>query len=260
MINDITRGEISNTLVFHDFSQQDVNLTGLFYNLEMWFQQMGLTPNRISGRAGKNIGFEREKKRLEKGNFGDLDNGFWIAALPPKVGTEMFDFICAAHLDCDPGYRGTLLLCWDDQLDSFQKEKLNAFVKDLTKFTKPAYGYAYQMEFHYGPSFYPFGVIVNGGKSLEEREKITCWGNAYSYESGSYRTGHLRDIYPMNLLSEPHLNQQVFDTNLQNWIESSPDHGELKKLTETLWEWWVPEDKIEPVRDALKPTGILLCA
>ena len=64
----------------------------------------------------------------------------------------------------------------------------------------------------------------------------------------------------MNLVSEPHLSQQVFDTKLQNWIESSPDHGELKKLTDTLWKWWVPEDKIEPVRDALKPMGILLCA
>ena len=259
-MNDIRRGPLANVLVFHDPQSPLIDLKGFLYYLEDWFEKIGLMPNRISGRGKKNIGFIPERKRLENENFSGLKNGFWLAAIPSNAGTEMFDFTAAVHLYYHVNNRRTFLLCWDNQLCDFTRPYLNSLSIELYSYLKADYGYAYQSKFDYGPSFYPLGVVGSELLSLEEELSIAKWAAFYGRNDGNYRSGLLRDIYPMNLLSEPHLSQQVFDTHLQSWIESSPDHGELKKLTDTLWEWWVPEDKIEFVRESLKPTGVLLCA
>jgi hypothetical protein len=260
MINDIKRGPLANALVFHDFQRKPIDIKGWFYFVESWFKREGVTPNRISGRAGKNIGFEREKKRLEKEDFKSIQDGGWIAALPPSIRIEMFDFLFAVHLDCTPP-QDTLVLCWDDQIIKFGKEYLETLAKNLYAYFEPAYGYGYQREFRYGPTFYPFGVLSGIDAFSEEAKQITQWSIQYGRSDGSYKTGMFRDIYPINFLSKSHLTQKVGNTTLQNWIESSPQHGDLHALVnDKLWSWWIPEDKIAAVREELKPTGLIICA
>lgn len=260
MINNIKRGPLANALVLHDFQKDPVDLRGWFYYIEDWFKKGGLVPSRISGRAGKTVGFEREKKRLEKEDFKSIRDGVWIGALPPKVGTEMFDFIFAAHLYRHPRGTATMVLCWDSQLINFKRDYMETLIKGFYSYLEPSYGYGYQREFKFGPSFYPFGVLVGIDSFSEEANQITKWGNEYNYSDGNYKTGMLRDIYPINFLSKTHLSQKVGGTTLQNWIESTPQHGELQSLIEEqFWSWWVHEGKIPVVREELRPTGLLVC-
>ena len=62
----------------------------------------------------------------------------------------------------------------------------------------------------------------------------------------------------MNFISAPHLKREVNGQSLQDWINSSADHGELKPLTDTLCSWVVPEDKIPAVRDVLNQNKLLV--
>lgn len=267
MINPIQRGLLANAIALHDFKKSPIDCKGLFYYAEEWFYQAGLTPTKIgiSGEEGvksgkKTILFESGKKRLEKFNFEGVKN-IWIAALPDDVGTEMFDFIFSVNLYQELNGKRSVCFCWDDQIIKFAREYIENLAKDLYNFLEPAYGYSYQRLFNQGPSFYPFGVIAGlgyAGEEGREAKRIGKWGSEYAYEDGIYTTGLFRDIYPINFLSQPHFMHEIEGMPLKNWIESSPDHGELKQLTENLWSWWVPEDKIAAVRDRFMPTGLLL--
>ena len=264
MINDIKRSSLANALVLHDFQKSSVDLKGWFYSIEEWFQQGDLTPtkmaftgeNGVKGRS--NIKFSNGKKRLENCNFEGVDN-IWIAALLPQVGTEMFDFIFSADLHYHPRGAATMVLCWDDQIIKFNRDYLEILVKDLYSYLKPAYGYGYQREFRYGPSFYPFGMTGGNTASIEEKNQIAKWQIEYTGSHGSYQAGMLRDIYPINFLSKPHLIQKIGTQTLQDWIESTPEHGSLNNLNNHLWSWWVPEDQIVVVREDLRSTGLLIC-
>lgn len=260
MNNNFKRGKIGNCLVFHDFEDEPYDLKGWFYYAIEWFQQNGLIPSKMGGvgKSRKTVTFKYGVKFLENNNFEGV-SGIWMAALPPDVHIEMFDALFSVHFNL--GIQGsTLVLCFDDDILKFSRESLEKLVKDISAYFRAKYGYAYQREFTKGPSFYPFGVIGGNAKlSDEEEDAITKWGIEYGGSKGSYHRGQLRDIYPMNLLSEAHLNHPILGTTLQKWIASSPDHGELKPLTDLLWEWWVPEPLIDSVREALRATGIVIC-
>lgn len=259
MINNIKRGSLSNSLAFHDFKKTEINWKEWFSYIEEWFRKNGLIPNRISGASGKTIKFENGKKKLEKNSFKSIEtDGVWVIATPPEVGTEMVDFIFAVDLHDEPNGNKTLVLCWDDQIIKFDQFYIEKLAKDLYEYLEPAYGYTYQRPFELGPVFYPFGVIAGLDFGEPERKLISKWGNEYSYEDGDYKTGLMRDIYPINFLSESHFSHEIEGQSLKDWIESSSEHGELKKLTDNLWSWWVPEDKIAKIREIFIPTGLLL--
>ena len=262
MINNIKRGSLSNAIAFHDFKKTSINWKEWFYYIEEWFRKGGLIPNRISGASGKTIKFENGKKKLEKKSFKSIEyDGVWVIATPPEVGTEMFDFIFAVDLHDEPNGKKTLVLCWDDQIIKFDQFYIENLAKDLYEYLEPAYGYAYQRPFKLGPSFYPFGVSSGLDYSEEEEkeaDQISKWADEYGYEDGDYKTGLMRDIYPMNFLSEVHFKQKIEGQNLKSWIESSSENGELKQLADNLWSWWVPKDKIPAIREKFIPTGLLL--
>lgn len=259
MINNIQRGSLANALVFHDFKKDIINWKEWFYYIEAWFHRGGVIPNRISGTSGKTISYEKGKKRLEQDAFQGIEkDGVWIIAIPPTVETEMFDYIFAADFHDLPNGNKTVVLCWDDHIIKFDRNYIEDLAKDLYAFLGPAYGYGYQRPFKLGPSFYPFGVIAGLDYGEPERKLISKWGNEYSYEDGRYETGMLRDIYPINFLSQAHFEHKIEGQSLKAWIESSPAHGELKQLADNLWSWWIPEDKIAAIREKFIPTGLLL--
>lgn len=258
MMNNIQQGTLGNTLVLHEFKKNPIDIAGWFYFIEALFLKHGLNPSKMGGKGSKTITFARGKKQQEKKHFTDLQKGMWVAALPVDGGVEMLDFLYVAHLS-NSSPRGTCVLCWDDQIIPFDPAYFDSLAHDLSVFLEPTYGYGYQREFKYGPSLYPFGVIAGLEYGMPERKYITEWGNAYDCLDGRYRTGDLRDIYPLNFLSSPHLERDVYGQSLKEWIASSPAHGEVKSLNNSLWSWFIQDDQISLVREALRGTGILLC-
>ena len=49
------------------------------------------------------------------------------------------------------------------------------------------------------------------------------------------------------------------DHRFQDWVQASGERGQLKQISETVWTWWVKPEKIPAVREALAPSGMILC-
>jgi hypothetical protein len=212
-------------------------------------------------KSGKMKTYIREVKKLDI-----VDNttvtGITLQATWRGSDNSHGDEIFNASIDIDSNSNVTsCVFTLDNALIAFDVAVWNQLIQKLANFFQPSYGYGFQRSFKKGPKWYPFGII---GGNIEyrsaESELITCWANAYCRQKGKYRTGDLRDIYPLNVLSSAHNQRMVDGMALFDWINADSNRGALTKLSENLWSWWVKDEQIEMVRSALKPTGILLCA
>jgi hypothetical protein len=121
------------------------------------------------------------------------------------------------------------------------------------------YGIGYSRSSLKAPCMYAVGV---GGGSLEshlneteeERERIGCWYREMRYHR-HHLEGHLRDVYPANLLSNEHVNARVG----QNKTLLTAGWGEFATIDDGLWIWTVPDEVIPKARDALVRAKVLLC-
>lgn len=258
---------ICTTIAFYDFDQEAIDWRGLFTFCEQWVLQQGYTPLRgsVHGeeiKATKTRTFKHIKKVILEKNPKTLTS-FWFGAYPSKWNYDMTDALLSVNLSTRA--KGVFDLYFHNNILPFQQNYVENLIKAISKYLTAYYGIVYQRDFDKGPSLYANGYItgLTRYKATPEVEKemdnIGEWWRRYFLSSDRYHLGQLRDIYPMNLLSEAHLKQPVFNSTLQEWINSSPDHGELKPLTEILWEWWVPQDKIPSVREALRPADLLIC-
>ncbi len=262
------RGPIANCIVFYDFKAEDVDLKGWFYHMVDWFERHGHPPTHVSltGEGIKSRSKQTYKhcqKALEARDFKGMKSIF-IDAYPLKFNDHNDHIFTSGIRLQTVGGRLGFLLCFDNDLVPFTRETLEKDIRDLISFISPRYGFCYQREFEKGPDWYFWGVIkgLDEDKFPEEaveEERIAEWGRQYGHPQGRYHTGHLREIYPLNLLLEAHLTQKVGGQSLKTWIESSPQHGDLKPLSKDLWSWWIPQENISLVSEALRDTGIILC-
>jgi hypothetical protein len=259
---------ISNCIVFYDFKAEEANLKGWFYYIVEWFEKHGRTPTHISLtgegiKSRKKQTFKGGKKSLEARDFQKIDS-IVVDSYPPQFNYH-HDFFFSGGISLKTvGGRLDMTLCFDDNFVSFERETLEKIIKELSIFIHPRYSFCHQRAFKKGPDFYTWGTIMglDGYDFPEERpeeERISKWNHEYCMPDGDYRTGMLREIYPLNILSEAHLVQTVGTHTLREWINSSSQHGDLKPLNDQLWSWWVPVENISLVTKSLKDTGIILC-
>ena len=257
-INNIKRGPLANCIALHDFAMIPENIKEWFdYTLD-FFRAHGIEPTRMSSqKTDKTVSMKIGIKQLEENDY-KINENIWIGATPPNHNSDMFDSIFMVSLEYTFGT--TFVLCFDNQITHFDNHLIDNLTKYFSIFSRSQYGYAYQHKFSQGPDFYAVGSL--GGRDRlpdEEREKINRWNNVYCMPDGIYTLGDLRDIYPYNFLSTPHLERDIFGQPLRQWIESHSSRGKLTPLTDTLWSWHLTPDQISPVRNALAPTGIILC-
>lgn len=260
LINTVKRSPLANTIALHDFAITTHDLRGWVAYTVGLFKECGLEPTRMgitapSIKSTKMHTYKREIKKLDQ-----LDNeiitSITLQATMNGSDDSHGDQIFTAWLsirDESP----SCVLTLDDTLAPFESDRWNDIVKHMAAFFRPRYGYGYQRPYEKGPEWYPFGVCV-----LEygdpEAKIIGCWSK--TYHSSKYRTGDMRDIYPLNVLSSAHNQRMVDGMALFDWINSDKSRGNLTKLDADLWSWWVKDEDIDSVRATLKPTGILLCA
>ena len=264
LINDVKRSELANALALHDFAITDYDLKGWVAYVVELFRKYGLEPTRMgisapSLKSGKMKTYIREVKKLDI-----VDNttftGITLQATRRASDDSCWDDIFTVILSIRDEV-GTCIIVLDNALVSFDSHIWGNITQSMANFFQPLYGYGFQRAFKKGPMFYPFGIIGSSGNvriSDQEENLITCWSNAY--KKGKYSTGDLRDIYPLNVLSSAHNQRMVEGKPLFDWINADSNRGDLTKLSENLWSWWVRDEQIDLVRSALKPTGILLCA
>jgi len=251
-----------NCIVLYDFAAKKPDVKDWYEYIVEWFYRYNQIPTRMSlgvrnvRPSSKTRTFKHYNKVIKAINSGDIYD-LWIGSTPPNHNDDYFDSIFQVQLELELRKK-FLVICFDNEIISFDKDYLESFIKDVAPYFDARYGICYQRDFTKGPGLYAYGVIGERGYSEEEEDQITKWLHSYGYEK-RYQLGDLRDIYPLNVLSKPHLQRKVNNQTLEQWIKSSSSHGELKQLTDKLWSWWMPQDKISPVRESLRDSGIILC-
>lgn len=257
-INAIKRGPLANCIALHDLDGSTKDLKEFLDYIFHFFRKHGIEPTRMSSqKTDKTVSIRMGIKQWKDMDYKGVKD-MVVYATPAHHNSDMFDSIFISSTDFTTGK--TTVLCFDDQILGFKDEIIHILVRDLSTLLSAHYGYGYQRRFAQGPTFYAFGAI-GGNEEISDHEEhqIMCWNNTYRMPDGIYTLGDLRDIYPYNFLSTPHLERDIFGQPLRQWIESDSSRGKLTPLTDTLWSWHVTPDQISPVRNALVPTGIILC-
>lgn len=242
----------------YDFTPESCDLQGWLTYMEEWAEQVGIPWETMGGTGSKKlIQFKNGKRKLEKNGFVNIE-GFSIDGGVSEPGTTA-NWQTAAYFYPVDNY---LYFCFLEDIVDFTKPELQPIIQHLLKFTGSKYGIAYQREYLKGPYWYALGVIGTAGKieiPKSESELISKWRIEYRHSDGDYYTGLLRDVYPYNLLTEAHLQQKVNGANLEQWINKTPQHGTLDRITDQHWLWSVPSDYIPVIQKELYPSGLLLC-
>jgi hypothetical protein len=253
------------TIALYELDPKSTDIQNVFRLIEDYFIRLEYHPLRGSAqgegiKATQTWTYKYTKQLLEKRKFEGI-TGFWFGSYGEDHTDDLFDALLSVELET--AERGFFCLYFHEEILAFDRERVQAILKEITYSVKSSYGIVYRRNITKGPGLYAQGVTTGLKNRIPadalEAKQIGEWWRRYFVNPDRYIPGQLRDIYPMNLLSEVHLSQPVFDTTLQKWIESSAEHGELKPLTDTFWEWWVPEEKIDDVREALRETGIIIC-
>lgn len=79
-----------------------------------------------------------------------------------------------------------------------------------------------------------------------------------NYIPGPSYCDRLRDVFSLNYLLDSHLALPVGSTCLGEWIREDSGRGLLRQLKDGFWVWSVPGGAIGVVREALKPSGVLV--
>jgi hypothetical protein len=142
---------------------------------------------------------------------------------------------------------------------------------NLCNLVNPKYAFLYKFPFVFSPWTYAANGISNteyddtpGMKYYNEKhvdivKRISSWHWCDNTQI-ICELGFLREIYPINFINENHLNHEVFSRiTLKDWIEAADHRGTLKKITDDLWSWIIPEEDLYQVTVDLAPSDILLC-
>lgn len=256
IFNNIERGKIANGIALHDFTIERPDLRAWTNLVVEFFRQYGIEPTRSdtpSRTATKNINFKNAIRKYEACNYNV--EVMWIGALPPEHDSDMFCAIFSASIDIKGA--STMRLVFDDNIAPFNAQLINKLIQDFGILVGARYGYFYQRDFNKGPIFYPIGILGGSSSSDDPDCKyIGKWGRVYR-TSEKYKTGDLRDIYRINVISAAHLDRIIFGNRFEEWINSDPGHGSLTKLADNLWSWYVED--VDLVREKLRDTGMILC-
>lgn len=246
-------------LALYDFDVTQFKLKDWVEWGESWMTANDYAPNTMGlPHSGKFLRYNNGKKKLEKENYSSSNLDFYAGG---EAGTDYVWKMAAYFADDDR----TTYLCFDEEIISFNYEILEQLLIDLSKFCSPQYGIGFLREKKYGPDPYALGYshglkyAYQNEEHGKENDRIHCWMKSYVRKSRTYKTGDLRDIYPFNVLSPPHLDRIVNGSRFQDWVQASSERGQLRQISDHLWTWWVGADKIPAVREALAPSGMILC-
>ena len=246
-------------IALYDFPKEQADMKRFFTLMEALSDQVGV-PWESMGltTSAKLVQFKNGKRKAEKINFQGLEDIALMGGVY-KPGT-FEDWRTYASLDADT--RGHMVVCLEEALWQGGNLALVPLLKDLLSCAPFAYGTVYERDRDLGPEWYAVGInAITGRKRLsqQERDELANWGNAYESLDGDYRTGLLRDVFPHNILTAPHLGEKVGGLTLGEWIQAASNRGTLTPLTPTHTLWSVDPQDILQVREALQEAGLLLC-
>ncbi|AVP87945.1 hypothetical protein phytr_10170 [Candidatus Phycorickettsia trachydisci] len=262
---------VCNCIAFHNFNYADINWRAWHEYCLSIFAKHNVIPNQVLvrglhyGNSSKPKGLKAGLNKLEKFNFEGIEALDY--SLKEEGAEDVDNVIMSIYISSrtkNP-HSSKAVFCIDEKLEPFIQSNFEDLAAGFFNAAKVRYGYYYNRMLKDDASSYMFGGHISY-LNPEEKRRFKIWSHAFIHEK--YKTGDLRDIYKLNFLSREHLVRDIRHTDqqssstpitLESLINSSPVHGELKQLREGFWSWYVPDEYIESVRNALIPSGIILC-
>lgn len=254
----------SHVLAFYGIQESLRCLKPVYEAVLNWLQTHDCPPNRLGvhgkGFSGKLVSFRRTDSRLQKLGFRDIE-GISIASAPPEYDSQAIDGRMSADMSIRNEYT---ILAMDASIGDI--EAMWDIARVVVARLGPCYGIGYTLERRKGPVFYALGLnynrsgdkIVTCGPEYEEEVRISSWTDGM--DQRVYREGLLRDVYPWNFLTTPHLTRRVADVSLRTWIEKDSKRGRLSPFEGETSLWSVDEAAIPVLRSELRNAGVIFDA
>ncbi len=139
---------------------------------------------------------------------------------------------------------------------------ISPIIRDVETVYPIRYGYQYVIDKYYGPGLHAVGMFlyhyVDKRKlpefSSSETNRTANWFNRGNEKMPQ---GALRDVFPLNLLSQIHRSRLIDGIPLFDWIRQDPARGHLENISQALWAWHVPDDKCVELGDKFEAAGLL---
>lgn len=252
------RDSLCNCLALHGGEGFSVNLEKWYQYAIKWMESLGSSIDNISIEApdfpNEIVPFRELERRLDTRALSRIKEITLYGGSRQKKQL-MFDWI--VQCSADESER-TVSFFYDSELSCDFKGDLMTLVSNAISFTRFQYGYGFQKQYSKGPDMYIYGVSTGlefGSKATEEADRIARW----MYLKTDERVSRLRDVYPLNVLTNRHLDMQMKHESLKNWITKKKKRGTLEQLNEMLWVWHVDDRHISKVADVLAKHGLLSC-
>lgn len=187
--------------------------------------------------------------------FSNLPNerrGISLYHTLPDYNQLVFGWDLIATLDTVDSRQ--MIFCYPQDSAGIGLTFLAGIVRTLAQELQLTYGIGYQRDFDLGPDLYAYGLVTGleyGPEDMAEGDRIAAWMHE-QMDRNRHLTGLLRDVYPINVLSRPHVERPIAGQAFGQWIETAPDRGRLEPLANDAWLWTVPEERLLPVRTEIK--------
>lgn len=150
-------------------------------------------------------------------------------------------------------YQKELSLCLavNEGISNFLSDRFHAALGSFTELESWAFGLAFRDLVERSPEYHVLSLSP-GCLSESESDSLMKW-----YESTPQdRLSRLRNVYPITIMSEKHLQYPVGKKTLREYISNVPG-TEVSKLG-ALTIWKVPEDRLDMLRADLQSKGALI--
>jgi hypothetical protein len=229
-----------------------------------WFKSFGCPPDKAGirgpGHGGKLGSFSRADAKLRKAGFDGLKSIEVICSTPHAITGN--DYLLTADWSVEYSYA---LVAARSSLATLSGGSMLPLARTLAPDLKPEYGIGYARPHRLGPAMYAVGICQGFGPGgfgvdlneaeREEADSISRWGDGLA--GRVWRQGVLRDVYPWNFLTGPHLAKQVGGVPLEQWIRQDARRGSLSLLCDGVSLWEVAGANIPEVRRVLRQAGIV---
>jgi len=206
---------------------------------EQWMNSLNQPPNFVVAKApgffGKPVSYARAKNMLQELSMEEA-HYVTLLAMPPR-DENFFDAPVSASINV----RREVLLSLDTSIKLCENDWL-AIAKQIHCAMPFVYGYQYVLPYSVGPGMYAAGIVHSISAAVEghEEELRTRWMHLrLAHEKKTY-SQIIRQVYPLQFLSDAHLRLRVGDLTLRAWIEATRKRGRLCALLPGVWTWSVP--------------------
>jgi hypothetical protein len=240
-------GEID-TVQFHDLANDFFEANGVLPNL------CGVT--QLDG-SSRNTSYKIMAQRLRSEPLRDVD-ALELYHTLPDYAQLIFGWDVTAALHCHPDK--AIEFCCGQAIRGLDLGYFEPMLERIGRIVALKYGIGYLRSFQLGPDIYAYGMVTGlgySGEAMAEADRIGSWFRE-RMEANRHLAGCLRDVYPLNVISQKHLAQRVDGSSLADWIGASPARGTLRSLPGGATLWRIDESNIEPVRAALVSAGLLI--